>query len=108
MNIAVDVLGNGAVKVERLLIHASSAVAAAIDAIAMLQSKGLEAAADAGVSVGLIGSVMDYAGRANADVSHAALMLQGVHASLHEALKRLQPSDPTPQVSGGKVPPPPP
>jgi len=108
LNIAVDALKAGEAQVEHLLGGVGDALTDAISAASDLVNLGVQAAARAGISPGLIGSVLDYAGRMQADLGHAALMLQGVHASLHEALKRLQPSDPTPQVSGGKVPPPPP
>ena len=105
MNIAVDVLEAGKEKVEGLLVMAGDMIADAIVAAAKLQAQGVEAATKAGISPGLIGSVLDYAGRMQADLGHAALMLQGVHASLHEALERLSPTE---ERSGPKDKDPPP
>lgn len=106
--IVVDEITMRRPEIEKALEAVSDHLGDTIQAVGLLLQKGAAAAGKAGISLGLIGSVFDYAGRMQADLGHAALMLQGVHASLHEALKRLQPSDPTPQVSGGKVPPPPP
>jgi hypothetical protein len=101
MNIAVDALAEGTTEVEGLLAKAGAAVAEAIDAIARLQSRGVRAASAAGVPAGLIGQVLDYAGKANACVSRAAFELSGVHASLHEALERLAPNEDVQKSGGG-------
>lgn len=105
MNLKVDALEAGKAQVEVLLAAASAQVGAAIQTIARLQMEGIRAARGAGVDEALIGQVLDYAGRANACVSHAALMLQGVHASLHEALERLSPTEER-SGPGDKTPPP--
>jgi hypothetical protein len=105
MNIKVDLMAKEAAHVSDLLKEADEAVADAIVAVAKLQFLGLAAARVVGAQAGLIGEVLDYAGRANADVSHAALMLQGVHASLHEALERLSPTEER-SGPGDKTPPP--
>lgn len=110
MNIDIDILTEGRGLVEKLLENVGDALGSAIAAAADLQERGIEAAANADISPGLIGEVLDYAGRMQADLGHAALMLQGVHASLHEAMTRLAPGagEPSPQAGGGggKVPPP--
>lgn len=106
MNIAVKALEAGRVQVEELLHAAGSRLADAIGAAAELNESGVRAAQTAGISPGLIGEVLDFAGRMQADLGHAALMLQGVHASLHEALERLAPSEEKAGGSGGKEPPP--
>ena len=81
------------------------AVAEAIRDAGRFQMLGMQAATKAGISPGLIGSVLDYLGRMQADLGHAALMLQGVHASLHEALERLSPTEER-SGPGDKTPPP--
>lgn len=108
MNIEVGTLAAGAVKVEELLDNAGRMLARAIEAASELNGSGVAAARSAGVSPGLIGEVLDFAGRMQADLGHAALMLQGVHASLHEALERLAPNDDANRAGGGgdKTPPP--
>jgi hypothetical protein len=108
LNIKVDALAAGKAQVEELLDGIGEAVAEAIRDAGRFQMLGMQAATNAGISPGLIGSVLDYLGRMQADLGHAALMLQGVHASLHEALERLAPND-DPQKAGGggeKTPPP--
>lgn len=104
MNIRVDVLGESVRTVERKLDEAGTTLAVAIIAAGDLASAGTEAAQRAGISPGLIGEVLDFAGRMQADLGHAALMLQGVHASLHEAEERLKKS--VQKDGGGKEPPP--
>lgn len=108
MNIHADMLVIGRGKVEKLLEDAGDNLAAAISAVGELNAGGADAAFRAGISPGLIGEVLDYAGRMQADLGHAALMLQGVHASLHEALERLAPNDDAQKSGGGggKEPPP--
>lgn len=106
MNIEVGTLAAGAVKVEELLDNAGRMLARAIEAASELNGSGVAAARSAGVSPGLIGEVLDFAGRMQADLGHAALMLQGVHASLHEAYERLAPSEEKAGGGGGKEPPP--
>lgn len=104
--IVKDKLAEGAAVVESELASFGEVLHEVIRRAGRLQVMGSQAADRAGISPGLIGSVLDYAGRMQADLGHAALMLQGVHAALHEAMERLDPTDPVPQVSGGKVPPP--
>lgn len=106
MNIAVKALDDGKAQVEDLLGGTGEAIANAISAAADLVNLGVQAAARAGISPGLIGSVLDYAGRMQADLGHAALMLQGVHASLHEAYERLAPNEEAQRGGGDKTPPP--
>lgn len=109
MNAVVkDKLEAGRSAVENLLGRMGDAIGAAIVEAGAFQERGVSAALNADVSPGLIGEVLDYLGRMQADLGHAALMLQGVHASLHEAMERLAPSDPTPMAGGGdgKTPPP--
>lgn len=106
MNIAAkDKLAEGVAVVDRKLDEAGTLLATAIIAASDLMSQGTLAAQRAGISPGLIGSVLDYAGRMQADLGHAALMLQGVHASLHEALERLSPTEER-SGPGDKTPPP--
>jgi len=103
--IVKDALVEGADVVEKLLARMGDALANAMVVAGELQSRGVHAATSANISPGLIGEVLDYAGRMQADLGHAALMLQGVHASLHEAEKRLAPTE---ERSGpGDKPPPP-
>lgn len=104
MNIAVKALDEGKEHVGGLLDRAGETLADAIAAAGLLSSIGVRTALNIGISPGLIGSVLDYAGRMQADLGHAALMLQGVHASLHEAMQRLAPSE---EKSGGDKEPPP-
>jgi hypothetical protein len=110
MNIKVAALTAGRKLVEAGLDRMGESLAASIAEAAVLQERGIRAALSADISPGLIGSVLDYAGRMQADLGHAALMLQGVHASLHEALERLAPNDDANRSGGGggddKKPPP--
>ncbi len=101
-------LAEGVSVVEKRLREAGDQLALAIEDGARLMADGVHAAAEAGISPGLIGEVLDFAGRMQADLGHAALMLQGVHASLHEALERLAPNDDANRSggAGGKEPPP--
>jgi len=105
LNLKVDALAAGKSQVEVLLEAASAQVGAAIQTIARLQMEGIRAARGAGVEEALIGQVLDYAGKANACVSRAAFELSGVHASLHEALERLSPTEKR-SGPGDKTPPP--
>lgn len=107
MNVNVTALYAGQKLVEAGLDRMGESLAASIAEAAILQERGIRAALSADISPGLIGSVLDYLGRMQADLGHAALMLQGVHASLHEALERLAPSDPAPMSGGGGKEPPP-
>ncbi len=103
VNVAVtSTLAAEVPEIERFIRDADEAVGNAIRAIGILQARGIQALERVGIAAGLVGEALDFAGRANADVSHAALMMQGVHASLHEAMTRLDPQ----KVSGGKEPPP--
>lgn len=106
--IVKDKLAESVSIVEKRLGMAGDQLAFAIEEGARLMADGVAAAAKAGISPGLIGEVLDYAGRMQADLGHAALMLQGVHASLHEALERLAPNDDANRSGGGgdKTPPP--
>lgn len=107
MNIAVKALEAGREHVTEILGEAEMTLAAAIEAMGRLFGGGAVAAMRAGIPLGLVGEALDFAGRANADLGHAALMLQGVHASLHEALKRLAPNDEAAASGGGGKEPPP-
>ena len=105
MKVIADVLDEGKSVVESLLERMGDAIGAAIIEAGMFHERGVNAALSANVSPGLIGEVLDYAGRMQADLGHAALMLQGVHASLHEALERLSPTEER-SGPGDKTPPP--
>jgi len=105
MMIEARALEAGKEDVEVLLDRAGETLASAIAAAGLLFGVGTRTAAQLDISPGLIGSVLDYAGRMQADLGHAALMLQGVHASLHEALERLSPTEER-SGPGDKTPPP--
>jgi hypothetical protein len=100
MNVEVKALAEATEQVEGLLDRAGDTLASAIATAGLLSSVGVRTALNAGISPGLIGEVLDYAGRMQADLGHAALMLQGVHASLHEALERLSPTEGTVRAGG--------
>lgn len=105
MNVRIDALAAGTATVENGLVEVGIAISDAMRKAAQFIDDGLAASARANIPPGLIGSVLDYAGRMQADLGHAALMLQGLHASLHEALERLAP-DEAQRGGGGKEPPP--
>ena len=107
MNVAVtSTIAAELPELEKLIDAAEDQIGQAIRAVAALQLRGIQAMERAGIKADLVGQVLGYAGRANAGVSGAAEAMQGVRASVHEAMTRLDPADPVPQVSGGKVPPP--
>ena len=94
-------------ELERLIDEAEEQIGQAIRATAALQLRGIQAMERAGIKAGLVGAVLGYAGRANVGASSAAEAMQGVRASVHEALARLAAGDPVPLGgSGGKTPPP--
>lgn len=106
MNVAVtSTVAAELPELEKLINEAEDQIGQAIRAVAALQLRGIQAMERAGVQSGLVGSVLGYAGRANAGVSGAAEAMQGVRAAVHEAMTRL---DPSPQAGGGggKEPPP--
>lgn len=77
-----------------------------------LQQNTLRLLDEAKIDIGQVGDAMGYFGAIHAGLGQTARGSQGLHAAAHEAYERFKKQspggDPTPQVSGGKVPPPPP
>jgi hypothetical protein len=104
MNIAADLLASSTKKVEENLFTLDGAVEGALRDAMELKEAGLDFLRRSNLPIGLVGEPFAWLGKVEAALGEAARGLQGLHASLHEALERLAPD--AQKDGGGKEPPP--
>jgi len=105
LNIKADIFKASLGDVKGMLYALDGAVQSALESAAKLKLIGVDFARRSGLDIGVVGEPFYWLGQVEAGIGEAAKGLQGLHASLHEALQRLSPTEER-SGPGDKTPPP--